>query len=114
MSEPLDTNMLRELEELMADEFPQLLGTFLAESQRQFQQASAAWAEQDLGRLRATVHSLKGSCGNIGATPLSGLCADLEHAARHRQTADVPRLLTAVQGELETVRGAIGRLVQSL
>ena len=79
MTQLLDTEMLDELRDIMEDEFPALLDTFLAEAEKQFQAVKQAAAASDLDQVRRAAHALKGSCGNVGAQELHATCAELEH-----------------------------------
>ncbi len=110
MSDVLDKQLLEELKLVMEDEFTELMDTFLSESVRQFAEARQAWQSSDLEMLRRHAHSLKGSCGNVGATELQSTCAALEHSARDELTADIPALIEQVSNQLETVSEAIRAL----
>ena len=48
-------------------------------------------------------HSLKGASGNVSATTLFESAKALENACRQKQTHEIPRLLTLVQSDYETV-----------
>ena len=110
MSDLLDTNMLDELREIMEDDFPMLLQTFLTESEKQFQSAKIAWQEQQMDDLRRHVHSLKGSCGNIGAQQLRETCETLEYKAKDHEVAEIPELLELVHQQLGEVCTAVARI----
>ena len=110
MTEIINLEMMAELKEIMEDEFPSLIETFVIESARQYEEAKGAWHIQNLDVLRRAAHSLKGSCSNIGAEALQATCADLEHSARDAQTDAIPQLLEATEQQL----GAVTSAVQSL
>ena len=110
MSKTLNTAVLEELKMIMEDEFSSLLETFLEESAKQFAEVQNAWAEQDMDQLRRSAHTLKGSCGNIGAETLQGTCQHLESSA-HQGVADgIPELIDVAAVQLEEVNGAINAL----
>jgi HPt (histidine-containing phosphotransfer) domain-containing protein len=86
----LDHETLRSLRELQEDGDDDLLGElidlFLADAPARIDAIRAAVARQDWAALTAPAHSLKGSCGSLGAFPLAELCGRLEHCGR--QDAD--------------------------
>ena len=113
MSDLLDEELLAELREIMEDEFPDLLETFLAESERQYAEIRGAWQAQDLEQLSRAAHSLKGSCGNVGATQLHSLCAELEQQARAGESAELAgleALVSKTEQDLADVCVAISAL----
>ena len=114
MTDRLDQGLLKELSELMEDDFPRLLETFLKDSENQRQAARAAFDGADLDRLRGYAHSLKGCSGNIGAASLSELCAQLEHVARRGQDERVPAILAALEAELTCVQREVSSLARRL
>ena len=107
MSDVLNQELLEELRMVMEEEFPSLMETFLTESARQFAEAREAWAASDMDQLRRSAHTLKGSCGNVGAELLQGTCATLEACAKEGETQDIPALLDVVGVQLQDVSGAI-------
>ncbi len=107
VNDVLNAEMLEELREIMEEEFPVLLETFLEESERQYLVAKSAWIGEDFDELRRAAHSLKGSCGNIGAEQLQRTCASLEDNARLSQPEDIPELLQTVNTQLVEVSEAV-------
>lgn len=107
MSEILNVDMLEELKSIMEEDFPSLLQTFLVESEKQFRQAKDAWRTQDFELLRRAAHSLKGSCGNIGAETLQATCADLEYKTKENVLVVVPDLLDAAETQLAEVHAVV-------
>lgn len=107
MNDRLDHMLLDELRELMEDEFTSLLQAYLQDSEHQFHEASDAWEQGDLERLRRSVHSLKGASSNVGAAALALLCADLEELAVQGRIDQVPVALQKVRTELCEVRDAV-------
>ncbi len=110
MAEMINMEVIEELRDIMEDDFPSLLQSFLAESARQYEQATQAWQTADFDTLRRSVHSLKGSCGNLGATQLEKTCAELEGLARYHQPERIPELLSQVSLQLGDVTGVIKNL----
>ena len=67
----------------MEDEYPILLDTFVADSEERLRLLHQARAEGDAQGLRLAAHSFKGSCSNMGAVLLAGLCKELELSLIH-------------------------------
>ena len=112
MAERLNKEFLEELKDIMDEEFPLLLQTYLRESERQLQGIDQAWQAGELDDLRRSAHSLKGSSGNIGAEALAELCAELERSAKHADVTAVPETLEALSGEFVAVKEAVTRIHQ--
>ncbi len=103
MTDVLNTELIEELKAIMEDDFGELLGEFLRESERQYLQAQTAWKSGDYDVLRRAAHSLKGSCANIGAQVLQHTCAALEQSAKDQELAPVPELLQHARTQLTEV-----------
>ena len=96
----LDHDVLSALQEVMEDEYPLLLDTFLADSQERLRQLHKAG---DAIALIATAHSLKGSSSNMGAIRLAELCHQLEQQAKELSPGDIKELVAEIGGELAVV-----------
>ena len=97
----LDHEVLSALHEVMEDEYPVLLDTFLADSQERLRQLHKT---DDAIQLIATAHSLKGSSSNMGATRLAELCHELEQRAKELLPRGIEKLVKEIDGELAIVR----------
>jgi HPt (histidine-containing phosphotransfer) domain-containing protein len=97
----LDHDVLSALQEVMEDEYPLLLDTFLADSQERLRQLHKAG---DAIALIATAHSLKGSSSNMGAIRLAELCHQLEQRAKELSLGGIETLVAEIDGELAIVR----------
>lgn len=111
MREILNEEMLEELKDIMEEDFASLLQTFLVESKKQFCEAKDAWQAQDYEVLRRAVHSLKGSCGNIGAETLQSTCAELEYKTKENVLAVVPDLLDSAESQLAEVQAVVKKFI---
>ena len=110
MSELLDTEVLNQLREIMEDDFGMLLETFLVESEKQYFEAAQAWEDQNMDTLARSIHSLKGSCGNIGAHGLQQNCQSIELLARGEDHIEIPALLQTVESDLKKVVAEVSAL----
>ncbi|BAN49726.1 Hpt domain-containing protein [Metapseudomonas resinovorans] len=100
----LDHSVLSALRDVMEDEFPVLLDTFLADSTERLRQIQDSQRLADSQALRLAAHSFKGSCSNMGALLLAGLCKQLEDIAHRDQLADAPALILQIEEEFLIVR----------
>lgn len=82
----LDPNALDALRDLQDDGDDDLLGElialFLEDSPARIAGMRDAIVREDWPALASWAHSLKGSCGSLGARHMAELCARLEHLGR--------------------------------
>lgn len=100
----LDEEVLRGLQDIMQDEYPLLLDTFLADSAERQRVLEEAHARADHQALRLAAHSFKGSCSSMGAPALGALCRQLEEAGRDGRLEPVAELLERLGREFAIVR----------
>jgi HPt (histidine-containing phosphotransfer) domain-containing protein len=97
----LDRDVLSALQEVMEDEYPMLLDTFLADSEERLSLLLKAGDAETLG---ATAHSFKGSCSNMGAMRLAELCHDLEQRSKQKSLEGIEKLVGEIDGEFAIIR----------
>lgn len=97
----LDRDVLSALQEVMEDEYPVLLDTFLSDSEERLSLLREAKEAEQLG---AAAHSFKGSSSNMGATRLAELCNELEQRAKQNSAGDNERLVGQIDLEFALVR----------
>lgn len=100
----LDSVVLAALQDVMEDEYPVLLDTFLADSEERLRLLRQAERAGDAQNLRLAAHSFKGSCSNMGALMLASLCKHLEEVGRRELLAEAPELIEQVEREFAIVR----------
>jgi len=100
----LDSAVLANLQEVMENQYPDLLAAFLLDSRERLQALHAALELGDAEAMRRAAHSFKGSCSNLGAIRLAALCEELETLAQGRQLAGTERLLERTELEFDEVR----------
>lgn len=100
----LDSTVLASLQDVMEDEYPVLLDTFLADSEERLRLLRVAAEAADAQGLRLAAHSFKGSCSNMGAPTLAGLCRQLEEIGRKEQLDEAAELIDQVEREFAIVR----------
>ncbi|WP_434563012.1 Hpt domain-containing protein [Pseudomonas sp. R1-6] len=97
----LDLDVLSTLKEVMEDGYPELLDTFLKDSEARLRVLHEA---RDAQMLSATAHSFKGSSGNMGAIRLAELCGELEQRAKEPSLRGIESLVNEIDSEFAHVR----------
>jgi HPt (histidine-containing phosphotransfer) domain-containing protein len=100
----LDNAVLETLRDVMEDEYPLLLETFLLDSEERLRLLLETSSSGDAQAMRLAAHSFKGSCSNMGALLLAGLCKELEELARRERLEATAEVLEQVQREFAIVR----------
>jgi HPt (histidine-containing phosphotransfer) domain-containing protein len=97
----LDRDVLSTLREVMEDGYPELLDTFLEDSEARLRVLHEA---RDAEKLSATAHSFKGSSSNMGALRLAELCGELEQRAKQPSLCGIEKLVNEIDSEFAFVR----------
>ena len=85
-----------------------LIDQFIEEAASQVELLRDAGQRRDVGALKATAHSLKGSSMTMGATRLAAICSQMEdHATRHPGGAVTSALIAQLDQEFVKVRTAL-------
>ncbi|WP_426152684.1 Hpt domain-containing protein [Pseudomonas sp. DC3000-4b1] len=100
---PLDADVLAKLEELMGEDFPLLVETYLKDSEHRLGQLMSA---TDPRVVREAAHSFKGSSSNMGALSLARLCGDLEKQPLEAPAATIALLQAQIATLYADVRAA--------
>ncbi|RON65690.1 Hpt domain-containing protein [Pseudomonas fluorescens] len=100
-NEHVDRDVLDTLREVMEDGYPELLDTFLTDSEDRLQKLQET---ADARTLSEVAHSFKGSASNMGAVRLAQLCHELESHATDMSPAEIVKLVAEISGEFADVR----------
>jgi len=111
----VDLQVLATLREVMEGEYPTLLEVFIKDSEKRVVELNGLIRDpgfsstnpQHLKHLADKAHSFKGSCSNMGAVYLTGLCRELEELARGQVRLggdEVSQRVAAITGEFIVVR----------
>ena len=103
-AEHLEGSVLATLRDVMENEYPVLLDTFIVDSEERLRGLQQGLEGADAQALRLAAHSFKGSCSNMGAVLLASLCKQLEDLARREQLDGVAPLLGHIEREFAIVR----------
>ena len=99
---------LRELQEPGEPEFVvELIDHFLGETPIRLASIGQAIAAGNAEGLNRLAHSLKSSCGNLGAMHMSSICATLEQAGADATLEHAGTALEAAYAEFERVTTAL-------
>lgn len=103
----LDREILQTLQEVLDDEFPLLISTFLTDSEERIHSLQKALASQDSEALRRAAHSFKGSCHNLGAVHLAELCQEIETRAQQNELEGLEQKLVEIQQEFAQLKNIL-------
>ena len=95
------------LEEIMEDEFPELIRVYIEDSDPRLGALKKALNDEDCNELRELSHSLKGASANIAALPLADLCFQIEDKSRQNIVEGIDELLLKIEAEYSAVRGIL-------
>lgn len=108
---PLDPGVLAELRDLQKSTSPtfltEIIDLFLQRLDESLPAMRKALAGRDLNTLVMLSHTLKGTCGSVGALRMTGMCSHLNQAARQGQWEEAERRITEVEDEGRLVRAAL-------
>ena len=106
-----DIEALLMLEEIMEDEFAELIQVYIADSDPRIAALQQALEQKDSTALREISHSFKGASGNISALPLADLCFKLEEKACVETLDGISSLITGIDSEYQNVRSILLSLI---
>ena len=110
----LDRNALAALRSLQDggddDLLGELIDLFLQDAPARLGAMRDAIAREDWAELTASAHSLKGSCGSLGALSMADLCGRLERYGRTgRDRREAEHMLKEIEAQSMLVRDALER-----
>lgn len=103
----IDRETLAALQDVMEDDFQQLIDTFLTDSTQKLADMQRALAAGQCDDLRRAAHSFKGSSSNIGAAGIVAICKSIEDQAAARKLAGIESQLVDLQQEFSLVRAQL-------
>ncbi len=108
--DPLDRSVLAGLRGLQEEGEPDILGElielFLTDVPPQLIALREAAQSGDARSVERIAHTLKGSCGNMGAVRMGAICAELEEMGRSGNLTTASGLVSRLEEELGRVRAA--------
>ncbi|HWV16695.1 MAG TPA: Hpt domain-containing protein [Cellvibrio sp.] len=100
----LDYDVINTLKDIMEDDFRFLVETYFQDSHSRISTLRNAVAIKDSDGVRRAAHSFKGSCSNLGALHLAGLCAALERDSLQENFAVLGSSIDVVENEFALVQ----------
>lgn len=100
----LNREVLTTLQEVMDDQFPVLINTFLSDSEERIRLLQRALAARDNDTVWRQAHSFKGSCNNLGAERLAELCQSMEDRGRSAELDGLEQELVSIQEEFAKLK----------
>ncbi|WP_242209454.1 MULTISPECIES: Hpt domain-containing protein [unclassified Pseudomonas] len=97
----IDREALSVLRDVMEEGYPELLDTFLTDSENRLGELQKT---SDAKALSELAHSFKGSASNMGAVRLAVLCQELESNAKDKSSAEIVKLVAEISDEFAEVR----------
>lgn len=97
---PVESATLNELKDILDDEFPLLVNTYIQDVDQRMARLRNAIGAAEPAEVRAEAHALKGSSRNLGVNPLGELFARLETLGKSGELAGASELLPAIEKEL--------------
>jgi HPt (histidine-containing phosphotransfer) domain-containing protein len=97
----VDRDLLSALQDVMEEEYPTLLDTFIADSEERLQ---VLRKPEDAVQLMNAAHSFKGSSSNMGAVRLAELCHELEQCAKQNRLSGIEKLVGKIEAEFAIIR----------
>jgi two-component system, sensor histidine kinase and response regulator len=103
----IDRSVLESLRELQEEGEPdiisELVQLFVEDTPPQLAALREAVEASDAQSVERIAHTLKGSCGNMGAVRMAKLCEELQGVGASRNLARVPELPDQLEAEFELV-----------
>jgi PAS domain S-box-containing protein len=111
LSNALDRTVLAKLRKALGGKSKDFIGSlidlFIADAQPRLEALREAIAQGDAQALRLVAHALKGSCANMGAQRMAGLCEILEEKALANSLAGASTILEHLEAEFAAVKEAL-------
>ncbi len=105
---------LAAMRELLVEDFPLVLETYLSTSGENFHGLASALASGDQVELRRHAHSLKSSCQHVGAERLSAMAAELERRIHAGELEQREERVAAILREGERVKRHLEQVYNQL
>ncbi len=106
----LDLEVISELKDVMGDEFPLLVDTFVNDSALRIAAINDAVSSGEPESIRRAAHSFKGSASNMGAVHLAKLCGSLEERGRSGETVGIEQLAEDISSTYRDVKEALAKI----
>lgn len=110
----LDKEVLRELIEVMGEDFTVLVQTYLQDAPKKLEQLEQVAKTGEIAGLIAPAHSLKSTSANLGAMRLSEMAKAIEHGSREGTLLQPVALVSQMHEEFKKVAHQLNELLATL
>jgi HPt (histidine-containing phosphotransfer) domain-containing protein len=107
-----DIEALAMLEEIMEDEFSELIQVFIIDSDPRVPAMQSAFDERNALLLKEIAHSFKGASSNLSALPLAEVCFNIEEKARDVDFDGIQSLISETDVEYQSVKTILLSLIK--
>jgi len=111
-SEHLNKTQIDELALMLSDEFSEFVRIFISHSEELISSLKKQLTTNDNEAFIISIHSLKGSCRNIGAELLANHCLQIEIEARNDKIASIDPELTNICAEFKKLKATLIKLAR--
>ena len=109
--ELLDLSVIDELQQVMGDDYRQVIHSYLQHSSQLFTRMKHMASEGNAGEVMRSVHSFKSSSKNVGAIKLGDKALALEEQLRDKQEIDLNDAVQALLVEYDPVAKALEKML---
>jgi diguanylate cyclase (GGDEF)-like protein len=106
-NEPLDTNVLKRLREILGTSVGEAIRLFLEDIPNYLVELEVGIAEGNAGTLRRISHVIKGAASNLGAATLAGVARELELQAEAGSLSEASELLLRLRAEFAIIEPSL-------
>ncbi|MFT7185413.1 MAG: HPt (histidine-containing phosphotransfer) domain-containing protein [Pseudohongiellaceae bacterium] len=110
--EHLNKSQINELALMMSDEFPEFVSMFISHSEALILSLKLQLKTNDNNGFIISIHSLKGSCRNIGAELLANHCLQIEIEARNQKFSSIDPELVSICAEFNNLKATLLKLAR--
>ena len=104
MVDSINKSMIEDLKELMEEDFPVLIETFLTDCESRLVDLNKAISESNTTEIRELAHGFKGSSSNLGADKLSEISFTIETMGRENNLANIEPANNELNTEYQLVK----------
>jgi HPt (histidine-containing phosphotransfer) domain-containing protein len=100
----INYDVLNDLAEILEEDFPKIIESFITSSSNILETIPVSLINDDINSFALKIHSLKGSCRNIGAECLADLCMCDEENVKNNRIDQIDPSLKEIRKEFEFVQ----------
>jgi len=105
----VDKAAIKQLRQFGDDLVQKVVATFLETSPARIANVRAAFVGSDAARLETEAHTLKSSCGQLGARRMEELCEFIEQCGHNRRVDDAALTVPKLEAEFVRVKEELSK-----